>query len=256
MELILTSHDGHVFTITLNRPEKRNALSNTVLERLGTAVSEAGSDREIRVVVLRGAGPVFCAGVDLSELIDQRSAGAVDHSRIEDVLEALEACPKPTIAMVHGDAIAGGCELALHCDLRIAAADARFGMPVARLGIATPYPLTLKLVETIGAAATKELLFSGQLITADRALSLGLVNRVVPPGSLEEATAALATTIAANAPLAVQAMKQYALRARQALTAIPHEDLGVVADRVRQSADVREGLLARREKRRPNFRGQ
>jgi enoyl-CoA hydratase/carnithine racemase len=252
---ILTSRSDHVLTITLNRPAKRNALSEAMLGRLRDHVDAASRDASVRVVVVRGAGSVFCAGLDLREMSAQRATGAVDHSLIEAVLEHLEACPHPTIAMVNGEAIAGGCELALHCDLRVAATDARFAMPIARLGLAVPYPLALKLVETIGAAATKELLFTGEAVDAERALALGLVNRVVPPANLEETTAALAASIAASAPLAVAAMKQYVLRARRALTAIPHDDLDVLADRVRASADVREGLAARLEKRAPAFRG-
>lgn len=255
MDLVLTNRSGRVCTLTLNRPEKRNALSREMMERFGAAIQTLAEDPDVLVVIVRGTGAAFCAGLDLDELADPLPLGTVGHQLITAVLEPLEGCPKPTIAMVHGDAIAGGCELALHCDLRVAAADARFAMPVARIGLTAPYPLTLKLVESIGAAATKELLFTGDVISADRALSLGMVNRVVPPASLEEATGALAATIAANAPLAVQAMKQYARRASRALSAIPHDDLAPMEDRVRRSSDVREGLLARREKRKPVFRG-
>jgi enoyl-CoA hydratase/carnithine racemase len=252
---IVTARSDHVLTITLNRPAKRNALSAVMLERLRAVIDDAGTDGTVRVILVRGAGSTFCAGLDLQEMSQQRAAGAVDHSLIEAVLARLEACPHPTIAMVHGEAIAGGCELALHCDLRVAAEGARFAMPLARLGLAVPYPLALKLVETIGAAATKELLFTGEAIEAEQARALGMVNRVVPAAALESTAAALASTIAANAPLAVQAMKQYTLRARRALTAIPHDDLDALSDRVRTSADVREGLQARLEKRRPVFRG-
>lgn len=256
MELVLTNRTDHICTLTLNRAEKRNALSGEMMECLGAAITAASEDSDLRVVVLRGAGPAFCAGLDLGELARPQSLGSLDSRLLKEVLEPLEACPTPTIAMVHGDAMAAGCQLALHCDLRVAAADARFAMPVARLGIAAPYPLTLKLVESVGAAATKELLFTGEIIDTERALRLGLVNRVVPFAALEEATNALAATIAANAPLAVRAMKQYARRASHALTAIPHGDLASVEAHVRQSADLREGLLARREKRKPAFRGE
>jgi enoyl-CoA hydratase/carnithine racemase len=256
MDLVHTQLADAISTITLNRPDKRNAMSGALMTALGEAVRAAAANPAVRVVVIRGAGPAFCAGLDLDELAEPREAGALDDVLVDAVLAPLEACPKPTIAMVHGDAIAGGCELALHCDLRIAAAEARFGMPVARLGLAAPYPLTLKLVETIGAAATKEMLFTGEMIDAARAFDLGMVGRVVASANLEAAVAALAATIAGNAPIAVHAMKEYVRRASRALTAIPHQDLDGFADRIRQSADLKEGLLARREKRRPVFSGR
>jgi enoyl-CoA hydratase/carnithine racemase len=256
MELVLVTRSGGITTLTLNRPDKRNALSGAFMEELAAAIAALAQDAGTRVVILRGNGPAFCAGLDLGELEEPGALGSLDDLLVERVLKPLEACPHPTIAMVHGDAIAGGCELALHCDLRVVAADARFAMPVARLGLAAPYPLTLKLVESIGIAATKELLFTGEPIDAERALALGMVNRVVPAATLEAAAAALATTIAVNAPVAVQAMKAYTRRASRALTDIPHDDLAALAERVRRSDDLREGLAARRERRRPAFRGR
>jgi enoyl-CoA hydratase/carnithine racemase len=256
MDMILTSRRDNVCTVTLNRPDKRNALSVALIDQLGRTIETLSADRTMRVLLIRGTGQAFCAGLDLGELAEPDMLGQLDGALIDKVLEPLQACPRPTIAVVQGDAIAGGCELALHCDLRVASSDARFAMPVARLGLAAPYPLTLKLVETIGAAATKELLFTGDFITADRALSLGMITRLTQPADLEASAWALAETIAANAPIALEAMKQYALRARHMFTAIPHDDLVVQARRVRDSADVREGLRARRERRKPVFRGE
>ncbi len=251
-----TSHHDGVCFLTLDRPDKRNALSGVFMEQLAAAIARIAGDAGTRVVILRGNGPAFCAGLDLGELEEPGALGSLDGLLVENVLKPLEACRQPTIAMVHGDAIAGGCQLALHCDLRVAAADARFAMPVARIGLAAPYPLTLKLVETIGVAATKELLFTGEPISGERAFALGMVNRVVQAAALEEAALALASTIAANAPLAVTAMKQYVRRAGRALTDLPHDDLAVFAERIRQSADLREGLLARRERRKASFTGR
>jgi len=257
MSLILSTRAGHILTITMNRPEKRNALSVKLMEQLRDALGAAGSDDDVRVVILAAAGTAFCAGLDLAELAGPATtAGGLEDVFIDVVLASLAACPKPTVAMVQGDALAGGCELALHCDLRVAAAAARLGMPVARLGLAAPYPLTLKLVDIIGPAAAKEMLFTGQMVDARRALALGMLNRVVPGADLEAATSALAATIAANGPLAVAAMKQYAQRAEQALTMIPHRDLDAVAGMVRRSADLREGLNARRDGRKPVFHGR
>ena len=256
MDMVLSSCTDGVCTITLNRPEKRNAMSADLMEGLAGAVAEASSSQEARVILLRGAGAAFCSGLDLDELAAPLSTGTLDDALVGRVLAPLEACPKPTIAVVHGDALAGGCQLALHCDLRFADPGARFGMPVARLGLAAPYPLTLKLVETIGPAATKELLFTGAPIDAERALQLGLVNRVVPAPALDEAVRTLALTIAGNAPIAIHAMKEFVRRASRALTSIPHDDLASLVERVRGSADLQEGLRARREKRRPTFHGR
>src|SRR5262249_17517348 len=144
---------------------------------------------------------------------------------LEETLATLEACPQPTIAAVQGDAIAGGCELALHCDLRVAADTARFAMPLARIGIAVPVTLTWKLVDTIGAAATKALVFTGDPVDAEAALALGLVNQVVPASRLDETVSALAARIAANAPLSVRAMKAFVQRAAEARRAWPRDDL-------------------------------
>jgi enoyl-CoA hydratase/carnithine racemase len=255
MELVLTHSAGHVLTITLNRPDKRNAMSSALMRALAAAVGEASTNSGIRVVILRAVGPAFCAGLDLDELAEPLAMGNLDDMLVTEVLAPLEACPKPTLAVVHGDALAGGCQLALHCDLRIATPAARFGMPVARLGLAAPYPLTLKLVEMIGSATTKELLFTGEALDAERALRIGLVNRVVPAPALEDHARTLATTIAANAPIAVQAMKSYVRRTSHALTSIPHDDLVALVEVIRRSADLEEGLRARREKRQPTFRG-
>src|SRR5439155_875776 len=182
-----TTVAGHVCSITLNRPAKRNALTTAMIADLRAAVERAAAAPAVRVIVVRGAGAAFCAGLDLAELAAQRAGGAVETHTLEHALEVLERCPQPTLAAVQGDAIAGGCELALHCDLRVAADNARFAMPLARIGLAVPVALTWKLVETIGAAATKELLFTGEPIGADAALGLGLVNRVVAAADLDAA---------------------------------------------------------------------
>jgi len=252
---ILVQTDDHVRTITLNRPEKRNALTTPMVERFRALVEEVGSSDDVRVVVVRGEGAAFCAGMDLRELEAQRAAGAVDLNALEHALHSLEACPLPTIAAVQGDAVAGGCELALHCDLRVATETARFAMPLARIGIAVPVALTWKLVDSIGAAATKELLFTGEPVGAETALSLGLVNRVVAVADLDQAVAELARVIAHNAPLSIRAMKAFVQR-RTESRSLRRDDLDELANRVRTSEDAQEGLRAQRERRAPLFRGR
>ena len=246
----------HVCWITLNRPAKRNALTTGMIADLRAAVESAAADPAVRVVVVRGAGTAFCAGLDLGELAAQRAGGAVETHTLEHTLDVLERCPQPTLAAVQGDAIAGGCELALHCDLRVAADTARFAMPLARIGLAVPVTLTWKLVETIGAAATRELLFTSEPVGADAGLALGLVNRVVAAADLESAVASLARQIAHNAPLAVHAMKAFVQRAADERRRWQRDDLEALAARVRASSDLREGLTAQRERRAPLFKGE
>ncbi len=255
-DLIETRFHDHVCTITLNRPEKRNALTTGMIDAFHAAVRDAAARRDVRAVVVAGAGQTFCAGLDLRELAAQREAGRVETHSLEDALELLERCPHPTIAAVQGDAVAGGCELALHCDLRVAADNARFAMPLARIGIAVPVALTWKLVDTIGAAATKELLFTGDPIGAETALSLGLVNRIAAAADLDRAVADLARQIAHNAPLSVRAMKAFVQRAAEAWRAWQRDDLIELFHAVQASADAREGLAAQRERRQPAFRGE
>jgi enoyl-CoA hydratase/carnithine racemase len=253
---ILVARDGLVATITLNRPDKRNALTTGMIARLHGEIERLASDGDARVVVLRAAGAAFCAGLDLRELAEQRAAGAAETHTLEEALHVLEALPQPTIAVVQGDAVAGGCELALHCDLRIAGDAARFSMPLARIGLAVPVRLVWKLVETIGQAATRELLFTGEAVDATTAHTLGLVNRVVPAADLERTATALAAQIARNAPLSLRAMKASAQRLAEQRRAIARDDLEELARQVRASADLQEGLAAQRERRAPVFRGR
>ena len=255
-DLILSKVADHVCTITLNRPDKRNALNSEMIEAFHATLTQTAARKDVRVVVVASAGSVFCAGLDLRELAAQRETGRVETHGLEDALKLLERSPQPTIAAVQGDAIAGGCELALHCDLRVASDAARFAMPLARIGIAVPVTLTWKLVDTIGAAATKELLFTGEAVDAEASLALGLVNRVVPASSLEPAVAELARQIARNAPLSIRAMKAFVQRVAEERGAYRRDDLDELFHRVQGSADAREGLAAQRERRPPQFRGE
>lgn len=254
---ILVLRTGGIATVTLNRPEKRNALNTVMVDDLVRAFDELSADAEVRVVVIRAEGPTFCAGLDLSEMAQQREEGEADLGGLERALERVEGCPHPTIAAVRGDAVAGGCELALHCDIRVAADDARFSLPVARFGLAVPVLLTWKLVDTIGAAKTCELIFTGEAVAAEAARSLGMANRVVPSDELDSAVTSLAEQIERNAPLSVRAMKAFVQRAMAIRRdALPREDLEAMHRQVRASRDLQEGLAARREKRPPVFQGR
>jgi len=173
-----------------------------------------------------------------------------------DLFQHIEASSRPSIAMVHGAAYAGGCELALHCDFRVAADPARFAMPLAKLGLVVPFPLGQKLVEIIGPAFTRQILLTGQPVDAGRAYEIGMVHAVVPASELERATYDLARTIAANAPLSLAGMKATIRRSAALRDRVEHGDLDELARRARASADAREGVRAMLEKRMPAFRGE
>src|SRR5574342_554128 len=140
---VLCSMDGGVATITLNRPGQRNAMNSALLAGLRDRFEDLDANRDVRVVVVRGAGPAFCAGMDLKEMEARRGA-ADPEANVVEVLQRVERSKHPTIAALHGDAIAGGCELALHCDLRVAAEPVRLGMPLARIGLVIPFLLNQK----------------------------------------------------------------------------------------------------------------
>jgi enoyl-CoA hydratase/carnithine racemase len=253
---LICSVDRGVATVTLNRPEKRNALNGAVLDGLRTTFDRLERDGGVRVVVIRGAGVGFCSGMDLNEMRERQALSEDPESGVIEVLRRIEGSRHPTIAMVQGDAYAGGCELALHCDLRIVADHVRFAMPLARIGLIVPFVLGQKLVEIVGPANTREILLTGQPVTAARALQMGMVHRVVAAAELEATTYALARAIAGNAPLSLAGMKAVIQRAIAAREAIEHKDLDAQVTRARKSADAREGVKAMLDKRPAQFRGE
>jgi enoyl-CoA hydratase/carnithine racemase len=253
-EILCAIAEG-IATLTLNRPEKRNAMNTALLDGLRERFDALEDDPSVRVIVVRGAGTAFCSGMDLNEL-SRRQAEADPETGVTAVLQRIERSRHPTIAMVHGDAFAGGCELALHCDLRVAAESARFAMPLARLGIVVPFPLGQKLLEIVGPAAAREILLTARPFDARRAFEIGMVHRVVAKDEVEPATSEMAGAIAGNAPLSLAGMKAMIQRAISARERIDHADLDALVTRARKSADAREGVRAMLEKRRPQFRGE
>jgi enoyl-CoA hydratase/carnithine racemase len=253
---VLCSLDGSVATVTLNRPDKRNALNRGIVDGLRRIFARLESERDVRVVVLRGAGRAFCSGMDLEDLSGRQQADGDPERDVIDALRSVEQSRHPTIAMVHAAAYAGGCELALHCDLRVAADTARFAMPLARLGLVLPFPLARKLVEIVGPAYTREILLTGRPVDARRAYEMGLIHQLVPAPELETVTYALARSIAENAPLALAGLKATILRAAVDRERVDHADLDALVNRVRKSADAREGVRAMLEKRTPVFGGE
>jgi enoyl-CoA hydratase/carnithine racemase len=250
-ELKVERNQNYV-VLSLNRPEKRNAINRAVIEALDAALASVEGDNEVRAVVIRGEGRGFCSGLDLRD-IEQMGAGGLT---FEKIIARLQKLPVPTIAAVHGDALTGGLVLALTCDLRIAAAGARLGMTPARIGYLPTYWIFRKFVETVGPANTAEIMYLADPVDADRAREMGLVHKVVPDDSLSSASAKWAATIAGNAPLSVRAMKQMISRAISNAFEVEHKDLDELGNKVRSSQDAREGVRAFLEKRKPVWRGQ
>jgi enoyl-CoA hydratase/carnithine racemase len=253
-EVLCSIADG-IATVTLNRPDKRNALNSAVLAGLRRHFDALEGSRDVRVVVVRAAGKAFCSGMDLEDLSRQQTQDGDPERPVIDAFHQIERSRHPTIAMVHGAAYAGGCELALHCDFRIVADVARFAMPLARLGVMLPFPLTHKMVEIVGPAYAREILIIGRPVEARRAYEIGMVHQVVPAAELEAATHDLARWIAGHAPLALAGLKATILRATPRCEA-DHADLDRTLNQVRKSADALEGVRAMLEKRAPVFRGE
>ncbi|MBB4596854.1 enoyl-CoA hydratase-related protein [Xanthomonas arboricola] len=204
--VILIADHASVRTITVNRPDKLNALNQETLQALDHAFAEAASADDIRVVILTGAGPkAFVAGADIAEMRDLSAMQGREFSLLgQQLMRRIERMPKPVIAMVNGFALGGGLELAMACHLRIAASSARLGQPEINLGLIPGFGGTQRLLRLTGRAAALELCLLGLPIDAARAFQLGLVNRVVEPEALQDETLDLAQRLAAAAPLALR----------------------------------------------------
>ncbi|HYH86155.1 MAG TPA: enoyl-CoA hydratase-related protein [Pyrinomonadaceae bacterium] len=249
---------GAIAHVRLDRPEKRNALTRAMLERLGEIFAAVAARRDLRAVVLSGAGKDFCAGTDIGELESLDEAGARRKAELgQKVCDAVELCGTPVIAAVQGAASGGGCELALACHLRVAATDARFGLPETRLGVIPAYAGTQRLARAVGRARALAAMLAGEELGAGEALRLGLVNRVAAPDSLLAEAESLAQTISDTAaPLAVRACLEAVTRGSRLQF---DEALKLEAElfsRLFSTEDVREGTRAFLEKRKPLFKGQ
>ena len=259
-EVVLVEKKGYICTITINRPEKRNALTTEVMSRLGDAFRALKDDKDVRVVVLRGAGEkAFCAGLDLRGGIQ---FGEAEKMQKGDPLEyargGITACPKPVIAMIYRNALGAGCALACACDIRVASDTARMGInPVKISGVYWPQAIQ-NLINVVGLAWAKELFFTGRFFDAQLAKEIGLMNHVVPEEELLSTTYALAQEIAENGPLAVSATKAIfnKLLKYQEISTEDKAEIEAIRDAVARSEDFREGTLAFMEKRKADFKGR
>ena len=255
--LQIRNADG-VRTITIDRPDKLNALNAATLDALDAAFADADADDAVRVVVLTGRGPkAFVAGADIAEMHTLAPVQGRDFSlRGTRMMRRVERMPKPVIAMINGFALGGGLELAMCCHLRIAADTAKVGQPEINLGLIPGFGGTQRLLRLCGRAATLELCLTGAPISAERALHLGIVNRVVPAADLEPETMKLATQLAASAPLALRGMLDCVNVGGECGIEEGLEYESVQFGLVFSTEDMREGTSAFLGKRKPVFSGK
>lgn len=256
---LLVSLDGLVATLTFNNPAKRNALSSEIRNALPGTLKALNADDGVRVIVVTGAGgKAFVSGADISEFGSQRTSpearAAYDESQAA-IRDAWNAVEKPIIAMIQGFCIGGGLLTAMQADIRIASADSQFGVPAARLGLGYGPSGVNALMNLVGPAYASEILFSARRFSADEALRMGLVNRVVPADDLRPVVFRLAETIAANAPLTIAAAKAGIRAAQQPSGKRDLDRVEAMVEACYRSADYLEGQQAFTEKRRPKFTG-
>jgi enoyl-CoA hydratase/carnithine racemase len=245
-----------VARLTIDNPERRGALDHELLD----ALAEHARTLEARCLVIRGSGNVFSAGYDIGNLEGQsfeESAERLVAHPFHDALEALEAYEYPVVGEINGHAIGGGLELALTCDIRVAARTARLGMPPAKLGLIYSHTGLRKFIDVCGPANTAELFHVGEPVDADRALTMGLVNEAVEPDRLEARVLEMATQIAANAPLSLAGNKRIMRTLRsQPLPPEVERELIELRESCFRSDDFREGVRAFAEKRKPRWQGR
>jgi enoyl-CoA hydratase/carnithine racemase len=257
---MIAEKDGAIGWITFNNPARHNAVSIAMWEALLDIVNDYERDEAIRVIVLKGAGEkAFVSGADISEFEEKRSSPETTrayNATSQKATKALKQAGKPTIAMIRGYCIGGGVSVAMSCDIRIAAEGAKFGVPAAKLGLGYEYDGVRKLMDVVGPSFAKEIFFTARQFTAQEAVTMGLVNRIVAESELEPYVREYAGAIAANAPLTVASIKTLVA---EALKDDSERNMALceeVVDRCFNSADYVEGRSAFMEKRKPVFKGR
>jgi enoyl-CoA hydratase/carnithine racemase len=256
-----TVADG-IATVTLNRPERRNAMNRRAYAELEAAFRAIQADASVRVAIVTGADPAFCSGEDVKEMM----TGEVNEATVERLstvrpqttpaAAAILDCDRPVIAAINGAAIGWGCELALFADIRIASERARFAEVFVQRGLVCDVGGFTRLPKLVGPSRAAEMLFTGDAVSADEALAIGLVSRVVPHGELLQAVRTLAVRIAANPPLAVRHLKEGLRRTVHGSHAETGEWVSATLGKLFRTEDHREGVRAFLEKRTPAFKGR
>jgi len=255
---ILVSRDGAIATVSLNNPERLNALNRAMWARLGVVIRELSEDDSLRCVVVRGAGEkAFAAGADIAEFAAERADAKQAKpygNLIHETMQAVARCRHPTVAMIKGACVGGGLEIAAMCDLRVCGQSSRFGIPVNKLGLTMAYGELMGLLALAGPAVALEILLEGRVFDADEAYRKGLVSRVVPDDKVEEAAHATARRIADGAPLVNRWHKQFIERLAVTAKLAPEEwDEGFACF---DTSDYKEGVAAFLAKRKPDFNGR
>ncbi|MHA1152435.1 MAG: enoyl-CoA hydratase [Alphaproteobacteria bacterium] len=257
---MIAEKNGAIGWMIFNNPRRHNAISLEMWEAIPKILDGFEANPEIRVIVTRGAGgKAFISGADISEFEELRASkdGVARYDRIADAAtHRLQISPKPTLAMIRGYCIGGGVEIALACDLRFAAESARFGIPAAKLGLGYGHDGVEKLLAAVGPAATKEIFYTARQFTAAQALHMGLINRVLAEDELESAVRETCESIAANAPLTINAVKRTIAELTKARGGVDRGLCQALVDRCFESEDYVEGRAAFAEKRKPVFRGR
>ena len=257
---MIARKDGHIGTMIFNNPERHNAVSFEMWEKVGTILDDFRADPNIRVVVLTGAGgKAFVSGADISKFGDERATMEAQNkynATTERVYNTVHSFPKPTIAMIRGYCIGGGLGLAIACDLRFCTEGSKFALPAAKLGIGYGYVGMERFVQTIGPSQTKDIFYSARQLDAAEAYQMGLVNRVLPDTELEAHTTKYAGTLAGNAPLTVAAVKKITTELSKPDSARDISSCKKMVEACFASEDFIEGRTAFLEKRKAQFKGK